>query len=234
MRLKIFCLSLIAAILPAQVFGGAYAGLFVGQGWSDNRVVDRDGFSNTGFPGYAVDYRDDGPVFSLIAGYSKMLGNWHFAVEADASVSDIHARSMQIDPEGLDEEVSTRNKVFAALQLQLGRYVGEWLAFLSAGYAYSRFENELSDLDFGDVFDPDDSYFSDASDDGWTAGLGMSYALGKRWDVRFDFRYFDFGSRAHYVNHSPFVSRSGALVGLQKYDSENRFSLLRVGATYRF
>lgn len=234
MRSRVFTFALVALALPSVTgYANTYTGLSIGQGWSDNTVVDRDGFSNTGVRGYHVDYRDEGPVLSLLLGYAVEVGNWHMGIEAEGSFSDLEASSLQIDPVALDEEIATRNKFLGALQFQIGRRLGRWVTFFSAGYAYSRFENELTDLDVGGVYDPDDSYFDDGSDVGWTAGLSAAYPLTERWSLRLDGRYFDFGHRTHVVNRDAFVSRSGILIGPRKYNSENRLTVVRLGLIYR-
>ncbi len=217
----------------AQNATGLYAGLFIGEGLTDNTVVDHSGFSYTGFPGHEVDYRDNGTTYGFAVGYNQRRGRWYLGLELDATASRLEANSLQIDPVGLDEEISTRAKLLSTLQLQIGRQTGAWLGYASAGYAAGWFENELYDLDTGNVYDPDDSYFEDGSDDGWVVGVGAAYTIQDRWQLRADARYVDLGSRAHYVNRTNLVSR-GALLGIRKYDSENRFSQLRIGALYLF
>ena len=66
-RCGVVCLSAALALAnstnAADAASGIYTGIFVGAAETRNRIVDVDGFSNWGNPGYIVDYDDSGFVW---------------------------------------------------------------------------------------------------------------------------------------------------------------------------
>ena len=75
-----------------------YAGVFGGFGRADSRVVDTDGFSYSGNPGWAVNYDDDGFVGGALIGKKFELGGVPLRIELDGTFVNTSAKTNRIDP----------------------------------------------------------------------------------------------------------------------------------------
>ena len=258
-------LLLFAAGGPADAGGGAaldragpYAGVFVGAGRADSRIVDTDGFSNEGNPGAVTDYGDDGPVGGALIGQRFGIGGAPFRVELDGMFGRLSAKTNKIDPNptnpprppgGHDETVESKFRWVATARGGIEHAVGPATVFAAAGLAVARIDNSLTDLDRKCVdcsvqpplvtpwrLDPDDSFRDGSTEIGWVVGVGVEASVADRWTLRLEASYMDFGRTTHTANRSgnDDCCGSGTPERPVSYDVEHKLGILRLAVVRRF
>lgn len=219
---------------------GFYVGAFVGAGRASNRIVDVDGFSNWGNPGWTVDYDDSGLVGGALVGRKFQTKAGRIRLELDGALGDPAAETNTLDPQGLDE--TARSKLHWAATLRAG---GEWAVgpatvFATGGLAAARIRNSVTDLDRSGLddpwhLDPDDSFRQTSTEVGWAISVGVEAALSPAWTLRLEGAHLDFGRSTHYVNRS-----AGGHCGPGNprrpcpYKVRNKLGMLRLGVSRRF
>ena len=234
--------------------GKTYAGLFAGAGRVDGRVVDTDGFSNSGNPGWAVDYGRTGLVGGALIGRKFETGGMPLRVELDGAFGAMSAKTNRIDPrfERRDETVESEFRWVATARAGIEQAIGRATVFATAGLAAARIENSLTDLDAyrdrdgewvllpdgraAQRKDPDDSFHDARTEFGWVIGAGVEAALGGAWALRLDGSYLDFGESTHRANRSGDDRCCGAGSPRRpvSYRIENKLGIVRLGVIYRF
>ena len=234
------CVLTGAAAAGAASETDAYAGVFVGNGWTDSRIVDLDGFSNWGNPGWTTDYDEDGFIGGALIGKGFALGGMPLRVELSGTFGDLSSKTNQLDPEGLDETARTEFRWVAAARVGVGRTLGPARFFATAGLAVAGLDNSVTDLDRSGLndpwhLDPDDSFSASANAAGWTASLGAEAQLADAWLLRLEGVHFDFGHSTHEVNRS---ANGHCGPGNPRrpcpYRIENKLSILRLALIRRF
>ena len=243
-------LALLAGAGPAQAggddgalqWGESYAGLFVGLGEAQNRIVDVEGFANWGEPGWAVEYDESSPVGGVLFGKSLALGNVPLRLEIDGTIggNGLAASANTLDPEGLDETVETSFGWIASARVGLDEVLGPARVFVSAGIAAARIDRSVTDIDTPDdgtppYVDHDDSFSDDFTEIGWVISVGQETTLSDGWTLRLEGTYMDFGSSTHRVNHSG-NNRCGPEGPLRPclYETEHALGVVRVALIHRF
>lgn len=176
-------------------WSGFYVGLNAGYGF---------GTSNWDVP--SANTSPKGAVAGLTLGYNFQTGVWLWGVEGDADWS-----GMKGDSACALGTCETKNDWLATVRGRLG-YTGwnGWLPYITAGVAGG-------DIKASDVLGSESKMKI-----GWTAGLGLEYALWSNWSVKAEYLYVDLGS----------FSCSTCSVG--GTDVSFKSSLVRVGVNYRF
>ena len=239
-------------------WGETYAGAFAGVGRADNRIVDRDGFSNWGNPDWAVDYRDSGFMGGVLLGKKFAVGGVPLRIELDGAFGDSSAATNRIDPTpvsvqpsppgGHDETVVSEYRWVATARAGIERATGPVTLFAAAGLAVARIENALTDLDRSldrSVQpprptpwrpDPDDSFRDGATEVGWTVGAGIETDLADGWALRLEGTYLDFGRGAHRANRSGDDRCCGRGTPRRpvSYTVDNRLGMVRLAVVRRF
>ena len=233
---------------------GTYAGVFAGSGRADGRIVDVDGFSYTGNPGWTVDYDDAGFAAGALIGRKFEIGGVPLRIELDGTFGDLSAKTNRIDPrfQPPDETVESEFRWVATARAGVERAVGPATVFASAGLALARIENSLMDLDAyrdrsgewvllpngraAQRMDPDDSFRDGSTEFGWVIGAGVEAPLSDAWTLRLEGSYLDFGEGAHHANRSGDDRCCGAGSPRRpvSYRIENRLGIVRLGIIYRF
>ena len=239
----------------AFAWGETYAGAFAGVARADNRIVDRDGFSNTGNPGWAVEYRDSAFMGGALVGKRFAVGGVPLRFELDGAFGGPSAATNRIDPHlvpvqppppgGADETVVSTFRWSATARVGIERAAGSATTlFAAAGLAVARIENALADLDWGVDPprrtpwrpDPDDSFGDASTEVGWSLGAGVETALAGGWALRLEGLYLDFGRTTHRANLSgndPCCG-SGSPHRPVAYTIENRLGVMRLAVVRRF
>ena len=248
--LALATLALLAGAGPAAAEGDdaapqrgeSYAGVFVGTGRLDNRIIDVEGFANWGQPGWAVDHDVSAPVGGLLVGTKLAIGEMPLRLEFDGMVGSggLYASSNRLDPEGLDETVETSFRWVASARAGVEQAIGEGTRlFVSAGIAAAGIDRSVTDIDFGEdvptQVDPDDSFRDRSVDFGWVIGAGVETALDQTWTLRLEGSFMDFGRSTHRVNHSG-GNRCGPN-GPQRpclYDIEHALGIVRLAIIRSF
>ena len=233
---------------------GTYAGVFAGSGRADGRIVDVDGFSYSGNPGWAVDYDDAGFAAGALIGRKFEIGGVPLRIELDGTFGDLSAKTNRIDPrfQPPDETVESEFRWVATARAGVEGAVGPATVFASAGLALARIESSLMDLDAyrdrsgewvllpngraAQRMDPDDSFRDGSTEFGWVIGAGVEAPLSDAWTLRLEGSYLDFGEDAHHANRSGDDRCCGAGSPRRpvSYRIENRLGIVRLGIIYRF
>ena len=218
---------------------GTYAGVFIGSGQAENRVVDQEGFSDWGNPGATRNYDEDGLLGGVLIGKKFDLDGVPFRLEFDGTFGDLSAKTDKLDPKDLDETARTEFRWIATARAGIEQPIGFATLFISGGIAVARIENSVTDIDFGpdmpDQVDPDDSFHDNSTEIGWVVDLGIEALLSDTWTLRLEGSYLDFGQETHYLNHSG-NNRCGPGKPRRPcpYDIENKLSSVRLAIFRRF
>lgn len=239
------CLSAALAVScfpsASNAASGFYAGIFAGAADARNRIIDIDGFSKWGEPGFAADYDDPGFVGGALVGMK--FEALPVRIEIETGSADLSAATKGVDPDDGDETAATKLRWFATARAGIEHALGPATIFAAAGLAAAQIESSLTDLDRRLVdgvptpwrMDPDDSFRDRSTKIGWVVGIGVEAALADAWTLRLEGSYLDFGRSAHTLNHSA-NNRCGP--GGERracaYRVENRLGLLRLAIIRRF
>jgi outer membrane immunogenic protein len=146
---------------------GFYVGINAGYGF---------GKSDWDHPAVSMDPK--GALAGGTVGYNFQTGQWVWGVEADIDWS-----GMKGDTTCGAASCTTKNDWLGTARARLG-YAGwnNWLPYITGGAA------------FGDVKAENPAGTSASKTQlGWTAGLGLEYALKSNWSVKVEYLYADLG-----------------------------------------
>ena len=176
---------------------GFYDGLNAGYGF---------GKSSWEFP--AIDTSPKGAVAGLTLGYNYQTGMWLWGAEGDIDYSGMKGSATC----GLNT-CETKNSWLGTARARLG-YAGwsNWLPYITGGAAAGNVKAT-------------NSGFSSASKTkiGWTAGLGVEYAMWSSWSVKLEYLYVDLGK-----------FDCGISCGAVADNVSFKANLVRAGLNYRF
>ena len=230
---------------PGSAFdwGRTYAGLIIGSGLTQNRLVDVDGFANEGHPGSVSEYDDQGFAWGALAGSRFEFAGTPLRVEVDATFGDLSASTNRLDPTCSDESAEAIYHWVTTARAAIEESLGGATVYATAGLAVARVDNSVTDLDFvGACLNPpltrdaDDSFTSGSTEIGWVVGVGVETALTDGWKLRLDGSYFDFGRNSYYVNRSGEGQCCGNGTPRRpvRYQVENSLGIVRLGLIRRF
>ena len=149
-----------------------------------------------------------GPVAGLTLGYNYQTGMWVWGVEGDIDYSGMKGSATCTSGVGSCE---TKNSWLGTARARLG-YAGwnNWLPYITAGAA------------MGDIKASDGVGTASKTKIGWTAGLGVEYAMWSSWSVKLEYLYVDLGKID--INNGVGVADNVSF----------KANLVRAGLNYRF
>ena len=214
----------VAPVVIPYNWTGLYIGGHFGCGWADQTIK-------------RITVEDDEPPESAFVnigtnsngcfGGGQIGFNYQFAnnvvlgVEADASWGKL--KSSGAAPEG-DEELIPFNqelKSFGTVRGRLGYAFGQWLPYVTGGWAWGR--NELTVYAFDDNLITSDT----RTHSGWTVGAGLEYLITRNWSVKVEYLYLDLGTETY--NNVAFFD--AAFPGA---DLDLKLHTVRLGMNYKF
>jgi outer membrane immunogenic protein len=197
-------------VIIADVFSwtGFYVGANVGYGWGE---ADHQAGTNSGTG--INDFDIDGAFAGGQIGYNWQFNQIVLGAEADIQWSGIDG---DCGPGECGVPQSTEHEIdwFGTLRGRLGYAAGEWMPYVTGGYA------------FGDATRTTSSgggASADANIDGWVAGAGVEWAFAPNWSAKAEYQYLDFGDE-RYVFSTPGFD---PIVDLTIHT-------VRIGVNYRF
>ncbi|WP_421758796.1 outer membrane protein [Devosia sp.] len=153
---------------------GAYIGAFAGYGWGT--LTDEDGYWGTDGQEYAA----NGWQAGLTAGANFTVSEAIVAgIAADIAWADIGG-----DDEGGDFTYNTNWT--GSLRARLGFDGGAFLPYVTGGLAFAN--NTLNDSG---------NYEDTQTHIGWTAGVGVEFAVADNVSLDLQYRYSDYGSKTY-------------------------------------
>jgi outer membrane immunogenic protein len=177
---------------------GFYVGLNAGYGF---------GTSNWDIP--AVSPSPKGILGGLTLGYNFQTGSWLWGVEGDIDYSGMKGSTDC----PLGGTCDTKNSWLGTGRGRIG-YTGwnNWLPYLTAGIA------------MGDIKASDLIGSATKMKLGWTAGVGIEYALWTNWSVKAEYLYVDLGE----------FDCTACTGGAVSDNVTFKANLVRLGVNYRF
>ena len=187
----------VAAFLPT--WAGLYVGGSVGYGWADAEVaIDQDPTADT---------EPDGAIYGAHIGYNFQRGHVVFGIEAALNGTNM-------EDSVLDGSRVVGNELdwYATGVARLGLAYNKALFYGFGGVAW------------GDVKTTIPFYTDEETHVGWTAGVGVEYALTDSFSLRVEYSHVDLGSENTFVEDG---CESGC-------DTDVSFDTVKIGASYRF
>jgi outer membrane immunogenic protein len=211
-----------ATPMPAFNWSGAYLGGTVGYGWGSDRTTERV----NGVFLQQFDLSPSGMLGGVYAGYNHQMNGFVIGVEVDAVYSDVG--STFLDPPGAPPFVGDpgasgemRMNWQGSARARLGYAFDRFLVFGTGGWALAEHEatytNQTSLV--AETFS--------GTQDTWTVGGGLEYAVTDNLIGRIEYRYTPFSS----VTHNSVTAFPGfGITGEQ----EPILHDVRVGLGYKF
>lgn len=200
--------------LPALYsWSGFYLGAQVGYAWGRDHTYET--LTSTGaFTGFEWRYDMNGVVGGLFAGANYQVGPTVFGLEADIEAAG--NKGGFYDPPGAGD---TNIRWQGTVRGRLGFAADNVLFYATGGLAYADISHTYTE-----VFTP----ISETTRDirvGWTAGVGIDYAVTQNLLARVEYRYTDYGSYK-YDSLTAFPGLTG--------EQSPVINTVRLGLGYRF
>ncbi|WP_426023922.1 outer membrane protein [Brevundimonas sp. PWP3-1b1] len=199
------------------------------------------GTSTSTAPGTGCRDDNDGVEAGVRAGYDMQFGNIVVGALAEYSVNNVQDSVTGFSTTPAFYTFTRELESTAAARLKLGYAYGPALIYGTGGYAYGKFENKFRTSNqansFTETNESDDG-------DGWQAGGGVEYALGRGLTVNGEYLYtsLDVESPVIRVGNTgttpaanPFISAPNT-TGTDMIRSNGKFGthMFRIGMNYRF
>ena len=194
---------------------GPYIGLFAGSAWGRERWVFQDPPNTTPSPDFA------GYLIGGQIGYNLQHGRFVYGIEADYGFSN--ARGGVSCPNQFFFTCEAEAERLASVAGRLGITWGRALFYGKAGVAFGEVTASVHD---NPVLVPAVGISDSKWATGWTAGVGMEFALTDRWSAKAEYMHFDLGEKTF----TTFVSPGST--GLTDVDIIG--NNLRIGVNYHF
>src|SRR5690606_18476961 len=198
---------------------GAYVGAQAGYGWSGSDTWAMQNDTDLAY----FPLEPDGLLTGIYLGYNQHLDNGIvLSAEADVTISNLSSGEAWLyypdgTPYPLRNTATSRLEWSGALRARVGYAFGRFLPYAAAGVAAGKYEV------IPDYFDTP-PLPGDKTSVGWTAGVGVEYAVTDKLTSRIEYRYTDFGSKTYEITGFPtFYTRAE----LKTHD-------VRIGIGYRF
>jgi len=166
-------------------WAGLYVGGHVGAGFSYRNWTLGDG---------AVPEAGDAVMIGGQIGFNHQVGKWVIGVESDASWGNLKGETVCLD--GINS-CWTRQTWLGTVTGRIGYAFDPALFYLKGGAAFTR-ADYFKTAAIPSTLDERGG----GARNGWTAGVGMDYALGNNWSLRLEYDYLDFGSRTFALSNS--------------------------------
>ncbi|MFA4938949.1 outer membrane protein [Brevundimonas sp.] len=199
------------------------------------------GMATSTAPGTGCRDDNDGVEAGVRAGYDMQFGNFVVGALAEYSVNNVQDSVTGFSTTPAFYTFTRELESTAAARLKLGYAYGPALIYGTGGYAYGKFENKFRTSNQANSF----TETSEGDDgDGWQAGGGVEYALGRGLTVNGEYLYtsLDVESPVIRVGNNgttpvanPFISAPNT-TGTDMIRSNGKFGthMFRIGMNYRF
>jgi len=193
------------AAAPMFNWTGFYIGGNGGGVWNSSRWTD-----DSGVQGPASNGSGGGGGGQI--GYNYQINQLILGVEGDFDATSI-GRGVNAHPDCEPSVCQTKLKWLASLRGRIGYAVDRLLVYATGGAAFAHFTHMQT---------PVTADWSGHQRTGWTAGLGIEYALTNNWIAGLEWKYYDFGSK---LGHAP---------GFIDYTFKEKTNTLMARISYKF
>jgi outer membrane immunogenic protein len=196
---------------------GFYVGATAGYVFGSSQHCDTVAFCTSAFD-------VNGAAGGATLGYNWQAANWVYGLEADFSFAGAKGTTLTIPPPfGFNcgtPNCYTNLDWFGTVRGRVGPAFGNWLPYLTGGFAYGQLNAGLSS-----AFAPTTS--ATAVRGGWTLGGGVEYALAPlHWSVKLEYLYLHLDDL--------FYDTAQVCGRLSCTAVHNNFNVVRLGVNYRF
>lgn len=184
------------AAAPVWNWSGSYIGVHGGYGWAspDYAFPDAGGVGAFGpnlGGAFGFNHDADGGVAGFHSGYNWQFGNWLFGIEGMRTWLGMKGRTGAVLAAFPNATYETKLEWVSTFTPRLGFAVGNWLVYAKGGFAYAHAESRLDNPTFATGH----ATFREKTDySGWTAGLGVEFALTSNWILGVEYNYYNFGA----------------------------------------
>lgn len=192
-----------AYVAPVFSWTGFYVGANLGYAWGKTKWDYPPG----------IDWDPSGFIGGVTAGYNWQTGSWVWGLEADFDYTGVD-KSHACAPAGANCE-----------------FQNDWLGTARGRIGYAGWTNFMPYITGGAAFAhvkaSNDNFGGSKSDwmFGWTAGLGVEYALWTNWSLKAEYLYADLGK----------TDCGASCNGVGGTDNVTyKTNIFRLGANYRF
>jgi outer membrane immunogenic protein len=220
------------AYAPVFSWGGVYVGINGGYAGDKFEYPFAGNLGPIAFSG-KPSITSSGALFGAQLGYNwQFASKWVLGVEADYQWSNIEGNvniNGAIPGVGaLGLTAGSEVKSFGTLRARLGYGWDRALLYVTGGWAYGKVDSgaALALVAGGGGGGFAGALSRGTSHNGWTAGIGIEYALTNNISFKTEYLYVDLGDKNLLTLGGP-----GAGVRL---DVETRFHVVRAGMNYRF
>lgn len=169
-----------ALVTPVFSWTGLYLGIEGGWGWGREDYTDN---SNVGIPpGHAISQSPDGGIFGGVLGFRYQTGQFVFGVEGTAAWADL-AGSV-VPATGITDSFKVRSLYTATGQA--GWAFNQALLYVKGGWAGASVDTSISTAAGGFAS-------QNQTDNGWTVGVGLDYAVWQNLVLGVEYDHFDLG-----------------------------------------
>lgn len=191
-----------------------WTGFYVGGHFGYGDASFGPGTNPLPLQGVFLPHSPTGLIGGFQMGYNRQLSS-HLVlgVEGDASFT-----SPLDEPALTPAPFNTTLDYVGTLRGRIGCALGRWMPYVAGGFAWGHTHININDAA--------DNIVSSAghSQPGWTAGIGLEFAVSGNWTVRLEYEYVDLSRQAYDLS-------GFALPGV---NVDPRIHLAKVGLDYRF
>ena len=185
-----FAADLMEPVAPVADWGGLYAGLHAGWGWSDVDYSIEGDFvdAQTPFDGFSVDA--DGPVAGAQAGFNYQIDSFLLGLEADISWAGIDGdfRGVDLPDDPYFFNADSEIDWLASLRGRAGLIWEQFLFYGTGGIAFTNVDTKVVSDWSGNI----ENYNDSTSHMGWVVGGGVEMMLTNNITGRLEFLHYEF------------------------------------------
>jgi outer membrane immunogenic protein len=209
-------------VQPPFTWSGCYAGAQVGGGWGQKDLNDSAGIISpvTGFA--SANLNTSGYMVGGQIGCDyQFASKWVLGIEGAALGGSIKGSTSIATPANApDSATFNQNTDFLSSITARGGYAwNDWLIYAKGGVAWAG--------DRYGVFDVAGNYDFEGLETrvGWTAGIGVEWALRHDWSLRLEYDYYGFGT-----NSVTFIDNVSGAVG--PLDIKQNIQVIMLGLNF--
>jgi outer membrane immunogenic protein len=168
---------------PPPVFSwtGLYLGVEGGGGWGRENYLDN---STVAFPpGTAISQSPDGGIFGGVLGFRYQAGQFVFGIEGTGAWADL---TSSVNPAPVPIDSFNVRSLYTATG-QVGWAINQALLYVKGGWAGGSVNTSIARPTTGGFAS------QSQSDDGWTVGAGLDYAVWQNFVLGVEYDHFDLG-----------------------------------------
>jgi outer membrane immunogenic protein len=195
-KLSALALMLTAPSAFADDWSGLYGGLYGGYGFEDGNATDLWDISRGTSEPWRHPMDGESMLGGIVVGANRQFDSVVFGFEGDLGAGGrakgLGQNSGGVDP---DSHYAIKNLVSGSARARLGYAGGQFMPYVTGGAAFTLLEtsaNECSGPDCGFGYLP---YKGKHGALGWTAGLGLEYAVTPGSTLGIEYRYTDYGTQ---------------------------------------